>query len=140
MMRRPRHTCCPACCDRHTTRRELERLSRKRSMQARCVLRSRIVLLASVGMQNQQIAAELGVSARMAALWRGRFLELGMEGLLKDAPHPGRTPRITAEAVAKVVTKTTQITPANATPWSACSMAREGRHLGGQRSSASFAI
>lgn len=108
-----------------STRRELERFSRKRSMEARVVVRSRIVLLASDGMQNQQIAAELGVSTRMAALWRGRFLEFGVPGLLKDAPRPGRTPRITAEAVAEVVAKTTQTMPANTTQWSTRSMARE---------------
>lgn len=108
-----------------SARRELERLSRKRSMEARAVVRSRIVLLASDGMQNQQIAAELGVSTRMVALWRGRFLEFGVAGLLKDAPRPGRTPRITAEAVAVIVAKTTQTTPANATQWSTRSMARE---------------
>ena len=55
-----------------TTRKELERLSRKRSMASRVVLRSRIVLLAVDGMQNKQIAERLGVSTRMAALWRGR--------------------------------------------------------------------
>jgi DNA-binding NarL/FixJ family response regulator len=43
------------------TRGELERLSRKRSMAARVVLRSRIVLLAVEGMQNKQIAERLGV-------------------------------------------------------------------------------
>jgi ABC-type nitrate/sulfonate/bicarbonate transport system substrate-binding protein len=58
-------------------------------------------------------------------LWRGRFLEFGVQGLLKDAPRPGRTPRITAEAVAEAVARTTQTTPANATHWSTRSMARE---------------
>jgi len=106
------------------TRRELERLSRKRSMAARVVLRSRIVLLAGVGMQNKQIAKQLGVSTRMAALWRGRFLAFGVDGLLKDAARPGRTPKITAEAVNAVVNKTTQSTPTNATHWSTRAMAR----------------
>jgi transposase len=106
------------------TRSELERLSRKRSMAARVVLRSRIVLLAVEGNQNKQIAEQLGVSTRMVALWRGRFIEYGIEGLLKDAPRPGRTPRITAEMVDAVVAKTTQSTPANSTHWSTRSMAR----------------
>ena len=97
------------------TRKELERLSRKRSMEARVVLRSRIVLLAVDGMQNKQIAEQLGVSTRMVGLWRGRFIEYGVEGLLKDTPRPGRTPKITAEMVDAVVAKTTQSTPANAT-------------------------
>ena len=105
------------------TRKELERLSRKRSMEARVVLRSRIVLLAEDGMQNKQIAEQLGVSARMAGLWRGRFIEYGVEGLLKDAPRPGRTPKITAEIVDAVVAKTTQSTPANATHLSTRTMA-----------------
>ena len=68
--------------------------SRGRSRQARVVLRSRIVLLAAEGMQNKQIAAALKVAPRMAALWRSRFIELGIEGLLQDAPRPGRTPKI----------------------------------------------
>jgi transposase len=107
-----------------TTRKERERLSRKRSMAARVVLRSRIVLLAVEGRQNKQIAEQLGVSTRMAALWRGRFFEHGVEGLLKDPARPGRTPRITAEIVDAVVAKTTQSTPANATHWSTRTMAR----------------
>jgi transposase len=93
-------------------------------MEARVVLRSRIVLLAVDGMQNKQIAEQLGVSTRMVGLWRGRFIEYGVEGLLKDAPRPGRTPRITAEMVDAVVAKTTQSTPANATHWSTRTMAR----------------
>jgi len=104
------------------TRRELERQSRGRSTQARVVLRSRIVLLAAEGLQNKQIATTLNVAPRMAALWRGRFIERGIEGLLKDAPRPGRTPSICR---AWLIEKTTQSTPATATQWSTRTMARE---------------
>jgi transposase len=104
------------------TRRKLERQSRGRSTQARVVLRSRIVLLAAEGLQNKQIATTLNVAPRMAALWRGRFIEGGIEGLLKDAPRPGRTPSISR---ASLIEKTTQSTPATATQWSTRTMARE---------------
>jgi transposase len=60
----------------------------------------------------------------MAALWRDRFRELGVEGLMKDAPRPGRTPRISAQVAAQVVAKTTQSKPAEATHWSRSTMAR----------------
>jgi transposase len=100
----------------------LEQQSRGRSAQARVVLRSRIVLLAGEGLQNKQIAMALDVAPRMAALWRGRFIEHGIEGLLKDAPRPGRSESISR---ASVIEKTTQSTPANATQWSTRTMARE---------------
>jgi transposase len=106
-------------------RRELERQARGRSTEARLVMRSRIVLLAGDGLQNKQIAAMLKVSPFMVSLWRGRFLELGIEGLRKDAPRPGRTPSISAEATAALIAKTTQCAPANATQWSTRTMAKE---------------
>jgi transposase len=87
--------------------------------------RRRIILLAAEGMQNKEIAERLGVAPRMAALWRERFRELGVEGLMKDAPRPGRTPRISAELAAQVIAKTTQSKPAGATHWSRSTMARE---------------
>src|SRR5208282_1884026 len=92
-------------------RGKLEQQARGRSTAARVVLRSRIVLRAADGLLNKQIAATLNVAPRMVTLWRGRFLELGIEGLLKDAPRPGRTPSITTEVTAALVAKTTQSTP-----------------------------
>jgi hypothetical protein len=67
------------------TRRKLERQARGRSTAARAVLRSKIVLLASDGLQNKQIASTLQVAPRMVTLWRGRFLE---SGYLLDATRP----------------------------------------------------
>src|SRR4051794_7202874 len=96
------------------SRRKLEQQARGRSTPARVVLRSRIVLLASEGFNNKQIATSLEVAPRMAALWRGRFLKLGVEGLLQDAPRPGRTPLIAAERIAEVIARTTQSTPPHA--------------------------
>ena len=106
-------------------RRKLEHLVRGRSTAARAVMRSRIVLLAADGLQNKQIAEKLQVAPRMAALWRGRFLKQGVEGLLKDAPRPGRTPSISCKVTATLIARTTQSTPANATHWSTRTMARE---------------
>ena len=49
-------------------RRKLEQLARGRSLAARVVMRSRIVLLAADGLQNKQIAASLKVAPRAVAL------------------------------------------------------------------------
>jgi hypothetical protein len=62
--------------------------------------------------------ADRRTDGRGAALWRDRFLALGVEGLLRDAPRSGRKPSITAETVAAVIAKTTQSTPQAATHWS----------------------
>jgi transposase len=108
-----------------SVRRKLEQQARGRSTPARVVMRSRIVLLAAEGFQNDQIAVQMGIAPRTAALWRGRFVQLGVSGLLKDAARPGRKPSIPASVVAKVIEKTTQSRPANATHWSRSTMARE---------------
>jgi transposase len=80
-------------------------------------------LLAAAGKQDLEIAADIGISNQKAARWRKRFLTLGLAGLEKDAPRPGRTPTITSATVQEVVRKTTQEKPANATHWSTRTMA-----------------
>jgi len=106
------------------TRLQLEKLARGRSTPVRIVQRSRIVLLAGDGLQNKQIAERMEVAPRMVALWRDRFLTLGVDGLLRDASRPGRTPSISTQTVTQVIEKTTQSKPANATHWSRSTMAR----------------
>jgi transposase len=103
----------------------LEQWARGRSLPARVVERARILLLAAAGRQDLEIAAELGISNQKSARWRKRFLRSGLEGLEKDAPRPGRTPTITPTAVRRVLEKTTQCKPANATHWSTRTMAAE---------------
>jgi hypothetical protein len=61
----------------------LEQQARARSLEARVVERSRIVLLASEGKPDMEIGSELGISPKKAARWRNRFLDLGWKGLEK---------------------------------------------------------
>ena len=103
-------------------KRTLHQWARGRSLPSRQVERARVVLLAAAGKQDLEIAAEVGISNQKAARWRKRFLKLGLAGLEKDAPRPGRTPTITSAKVQEVVRKTTQEKPAKATHWSTRTM------------------
>lgn len=102
---------------------KLEQQARARSLSARVVERSRIVLLAADGHQDIEIAAKLGVTPKKAARWRDRFRKHGLAGLLKDAPRPGRKRTITAKLRQKIIAKTTKEKPDNATHWSTRTMA-----------------
>jgi transposase len=101
----------------------LQQQARGRSLPARLVERSRIVLRAADGLQNDEIAAEFGITPEKVARWRNRFLDGGLEALRKDAPRPGRTRTIDDRAVTRVVQMTTQDKPDNATHWSTRTMA-----------------
>ena len=103
----------------------LEQQARGRSLPARLVERSRIVLRAADGLQDREIAAELGITPEKAARWRKRFLAGGVEALAKDAPRPGRGRTIKDRKVASIVRLTTSSKPANATHWSTRSMAEK---------------
>jgi transposase len=103
---------------------QLRSWSRGRRTEARLVRRAKIVLLAAEGKQNKEIAEVLGVMPRIVACWRGRFLKLGVEGLIKDAPRSGRKPSVTAEKVKAIVRRTIEETPRNATHWSTRTMAK----------------
>jgi transposase len=105
-------------------REELERLVAGRRLPARVVERAGIILLAAEGKQDREITSVFGVSRRTVSLWRHRFVEKRIPGILKDAPRPGRGHRISPEVVAEIIRKTTQETPAGRTHWSTRSLAK----------------
>jgi transposase len=80
--------------------------------------------MASNGMDSQDIAKMLDLSRPTVQLWRERFLALRLSGLEKDAPRPGRIPRISDEKVRSVIESTLHSKPPDATHWSTRSMAR----------------
>ena len=67
----------------------LEKVVRSSATTAGAAQRARIVLLASQGVANALISELVGVSRPTVNLWRGRYLEHGLEGLV-DIPRPGR--------------------------------------------------
>lgn len=79
--------------------------------------------MAADGILSQDIARELRISRPTVQLWRQRFLSLRLPGLEKDAPRPGRKPRIQQQKVNAIVNATLQTTPPNATHWSTRTMA-----------------
>jgi len=106
--------------------RELLRaLARGGNTPQNVALRARIVLGAAEGRANLALARELGVSRPTVLLWRARYEEAGVTGLLKDAPRPGRKRRIGARKVEAVVNATLHKQPRDATHWSVRSMARQ---------------
>lgn len=105
-------------------RATLDTWSRGRVLPLRLVQRALIIQMAADGALNQTIAGELGVSRPTVQLWRDRFLALRLQGLEKDAPRPGRLPRVPHSKVAAVVEATLHSSPPNETHWSARSMAK----------------
>ena len=101
---------------------ELRGYARGRSVSVRLSQRAHIVLLASEGRQDKEIGEALGFTRQKAGRWRQRFLELGIEGLKKDAPRPGRKKKISTAQIAEIVRRTTNDTPPTATHWSTRSM------------------
>lgn len=96
---------------------------RGRSFPLRLMQRARIVRMAGDGIPNHDIAREVGVSRPTVQLWRERFLALRIAGLTKDAPRPGRLPRIPERKVRAVIDATLRTKPPAATHWSVRTMA-----------------
>lgn len=81
------------------------------------------VLAAADGKKNQDIAAELGCNKNTVGKWRSRFALRRLDGL-HDEPRPGKPRTITDDDVERVVVKTLEEQPTDATHWSTRSMAK----------------
>lgn len=103
----------------------LNKWSRGRSTQARLQQRGQIVLLAAGGLSNKQIAERLALDERTVGLWRRRYLEKGVEGIVRDAPRGGRRPKERRNLIQVIIDKTTQEKPRSAIHWSTRTLAKE---------------
>lgn len=102
----------------------LTALVRGRNTPQKVALRAWIALGAAAGQPNHRLAQELQISRPTVLLWRQRYAQAGVAGLLRDAPRPGRRKRIRARQVEAIVNATLHTRPPAATHWSVRTMAR----------------
>jgi transposase len=102
----------------------INRWAQGKSFPLRLIQRAKIIQLAAQGVFNHDIAKRLDITRPTVQLWRERFLSFRLSGIEKDAPRPGRFPKISQKKVTAVVDATLQTTPPDATHWSARSMAK----------------
>lgn len=104
-------------------RRQLTGWIRRPKTGQALALRSHIILLAAEGHNNKSVAARLHTIPHTVGKWRGRYLELGLDGLL-DEPRPGTSRKLADEQVEQVLTRTLESQPQAATHWSTRDMAK----------------
>ena len=105
------------------TRNTLDKLTRSPSTPQSLALRSRIILAAGDGANNQQIATALKVPAVTVGKWRRSFANNGLEGL-RDAPRSGRPLKHDAGIRHKVQTRVCQ-QPTDQSRWTVRTLAAE---------------
>ena len=106
----------PALLLRAGDRQKLERLVRSTTASSGLAGRARVVLLASEGVANYEIAARVGMSRPTVNRWRVRYAELGMAGL-GDQKRSGR-PRTVDQAKIIAATLTPPSKSLGVTHWS----------------------
>jgi transposase len=103
-------------------RATLERWARRPKSAQALALRCRIVLACADGGSNVAVAERLCVHRDTVGKWRRRFVEYRLGGL-HDEPRPGAPRSIGDDDVERVIVKTLEETPADATHWSTRSLA-----------------
>ena len=88
------------------------------------VWRAEIVLATADGLGTNAIMRRTGKSKPCVWRWQERYVEEGVDGLLRDKTRPSRVPPLAETVKLAVLAKTANETPPNATHWSRASMAK----------------
>ncbi len=103
----------------------LEQWIRAGSTPQQVVLRAKIIVRAAGGQSDYQIARELKLQRRTAALWRYRVSEQDIGCVWEIAPGRGRKARYGQADVRRIVEATLQTKPKGSTHWSTRTLARD---------------
>ena len=106
------------------SRTRLEAIIGDRNSSSKAVWRAEIVLATADGLGTNAIMKRTGKSKPCVWRWQERYVEEGVDGLLRDKTRPPGTKPLSGAVKRKVLTKTASETPPNATHWSVRSMAK----------------
>ena len=107
--------------DRH----RLEVLTSNRNTAQKHVWRAAIVLLSADGVGTTEIMRRTGTSKTCVWRWQERFMQEGVDGLLRDKTRPSRIKPLGPDIAERVVTLTLADPLVEATHWTAAMMAKE---------------
>ena len=105
-------------------RSRLEAITKDRNSSRKVVWRAEIVLATADGHGTNEIMRRTGKSKPCVWRWQERFVDEGVDGLLRDKTRPSRVPPLPDKVKLAVLTKTAKETPPDATHWSRTSMAK----------------
>jgi transposase len=116
------HLVCPLVSAEDCAR--LEAIVADRNRTQKHVARARIILASAEPLSVAEVARRAGVGRPAVWRWQRRFVEGGVDGLLRDASRkPGKAPLADA-TVQRVVALTCAEPPDEATQWTGRAMAR----------------
>jgi transposase len=101
----------------------LEAVVANRNSPQKHVWRARIVLLTAAGCGTNEIMRQAGVAKTAVWRWQERFMQAGVDGLLRDKTRPSRIPPLGQEVTERVVALTLTEPPGETTHWTAAAMA-----------------
>lgn len=105
-------------------RARLEAIVADRNSPQKHVWRARIVLLTADDLGTNEIMRRSGKSKTVVWRWQERFMQEGVEGLLRDKTRPSRIPPLGADVATRVVGLTQRDPPGETTHWTAPAMAK----------------
>jgi transposase len=104
-------------------RRRLQAIMRDRNAPQKYVWRAAIVLLSAGGAGTIEIMRQTAKSKTCVWRWQERFMQEGVDGLLRDKTRPSRVAPLKQDVIDRVVALTLTDPPAEATHWTGAMMA-----------------
>ncbi len=89
------------------------------------VWRAHIVLATADGIGTNEIMRRTGRSKSVVWRWQERFMQEGVEGLLRDKTRPSRIAPLSQTTIERVIERTAQAPPGEVTHWTAGAMAKD---------------
>src|SRR5277367_3624197 len=100
-----------------TDRKRLRTIVEDRNSPQKHVWRARIVLATADGLGTSAIMRTAGVSKTAVWRWQARFMDEGVDGLLRDKTRPARVPKLADDVAERIVALTLAEPPGETTHW-----------------------